>query len=258
MRYSRFRAAMLGLEPQRRNRADPNKCRVSKTKKETKTKKSERDVKLELSSLAESPEHKSEPPSPRVKQEALPMKVELRRPETPGSGLVDKKQFALPSEPSPVELVSSSVSPVGVAAVPPSVPAALESFTPVSGTHPHSYSRYLTPRSDSEVLAAATSVPPFFPVSPSDIMTREYSTFDFPGLSHYGQDHHSAWHHGLAHPDPSATYRMGSPTMTYCEHQHDLSSMVTNESTVPNLLYEGDGSSLHLKHDQWNLSLMRL
>ncbi|KAK4133011.1 hypothetical protein BT67DRAFT_450717 [Trichocladium antarcticum] len=33
MRYSRFRAAMLGLEPQRRNRTNPDKSRASKRKK---------------------------------------------------------------------------------------------------------------------------------------------------------------------------------------------------------------------------------
>ncbi|KAK4144093.1 uncharacterized protein C8A04DRAFT_36929 [Dichotomopilus funicola] len=36
MRYSRFRAAMLGLEPQRRNRTNANKNRVSKKKKDDK------------------------------------------------------------------------------------------------------------------------------------------------------------------------------------------------------------------------------
>lgn len=41
MRYSRFRSAMLGLEPQRRNRTNANKSKVTKSKKEPKTKKEE-------------------------------------------------------------------------------------------------------------------------------------------------------------------------------------------------------------------------
>lgn len=41
MRYSRFRSAMLGIEPQKRNRAAVNKNRVTKSKKEQKPKKEE-------------------------------------------------------------------------------------------------------------------------------------------------------------------------------------------------------------------------
>ncbi|KAF9877737.1 hypothetical protein CkaCkLH20_04872 [Colletotrichum karsti] len=41
MRYSRFRSAMLGIEPQKRNRAAVNKNRVTKSKKEPKPKKEE-------------------------------------------------------------------------------------------------------------------------------------------------------------------------------------------------------------------------
>ncbi|KAF6842947.1 hypothetical protein CMUS01_02603 [Colletotrichum musicola] len=43
MRYSRFRSAMLGLEPQKRNRAPANKNRVTKSKKEPRPKKEEDD-----------------------------------------------------------------------------------------------------------------------------------------------------------------------------------------------------------------------
>ncbi|KAL0940997.1 uncharacterized protein CTRU02_203760 [Colletotrichum truncatum] len=43
MRYSRFRSAMLGLEPQKRNRTVANKNRVTKSKKEQKPKKEEDD-----------------------------------------------------------------------------------------------------------------------------------------------------------------------------------------------------------------------
>ncbi|OLN92103.1 hypothetical protein CCHL11_01509 [Colletotrichum chlorophyti] len=45
MRYSRFRSAMLGLEPQKRNRTAANKNRVTKSKKELKPKKEEEDDK---------------------------------------------------------------------------------------------------------------------------------------------------------------------------------------------------------------------
>lgn len=38
MRYSRFRASLLGIEPQRRNRTTNNKSKITKTKKESKSK----------------------------------------------------------------------------------------------------------------------------------------------------------------------------------------------------------------------------
>ncbi|KAI1210583.1 uncharacterized protein F4807DRAFT_52751 [Annulohypoxylon truncatum] len=87
MRYSRFRSAMLGLEPTRRNRTGQPKSRVSKSKKEPRSRKDE-SVKSEPA--PDSPElHDSiETPPPRIKQESPYPSFESRLTPrlTPGPG----------------------------------------------------------------------------------------------------------------------------------------------------------------------------
>ncbi|KAJ9149867.1 hypothetical protein NKR23_g3923 [Pleurostoma richardsiae] len=78
MRYSRFRSAMLGLEPQRRNRTNPNKSKVTKNKKEAKAKKEEpvkSEAVCEEASVRHPVKHEL---SPRIKHETsqLPVPVE--------------------------------------------------------------------------------------------------------------------------------------------------------------------------------------
>lgn len=77
MRYSRFRSAMLGLEPQRRNRTSKEKPnRVTKSKKEPKDQNSKKEeIKAEaLKNHAESAASPTESPSipTRIKQECGP------------------------------------------------------------------------------------------------------------------------------------------------------------------------------------------
>ncbi|KAI8188787.1 hypothetical protein K4K51_006101 [Colletotrichum sp. SAR 10_75] len=70
MRYSRFRSAMLGLEPQKRNRAAVNKNRVTKSKKEPKPKKEEDDDNDRVKPEPGTAESESRARSPvKVKQE---------------------------------------------------------------------------------------------------------------------------------------------------------------------------------------------
>ncbi|WYZ37250.1 hypothetical protein EsH8_II_000756 [Colletotrichum jinshuiense] len=74
MRYSRFRSAMLGLEPQKRNRTAANKNRVTKNKKEQKPKKEEDDedgrVKPEPGTLESLHQSEARARSPvKIKQE---------------------------------------------------------------------------------------------------------------------------------------------------------------------------------------------
>ncbi|KAI8963423.1 hypothetical protein F5Y11DRAFT_346593 [Daldinia sp. FL1419] len=75
MRFSRFRSAMLGNEPTKRNRTTQGKNRVTKARKNPKAKNGEH-VKFEaaLETYAESsmtPEP-SEMPAPRIKEESVP------------------------------------------------------------------------------------------------------------------------------------------------------------------------------------------
>ncbi|KAI1734943.1 hypothetical protein F4680DRAFT_329645 [Xylaria scruposa] len=96
MRYSRFRAAMLGLEPVRRTRTGPTKSRVTKSKKNTKSRKDD-SLKSETSTAPESPPTISSPlrrPLPtlqhKIKQENVPSNYNNRMTpaSTPGPVLV--------------------------------------------------------------------------------------------------------------------------------------------------------------------------
>ncbi|KAI1411731.1 hypothetical protein F5Y13DRAFT_164937 [Hypoxylon sp. FL1857] len=69
MRYSRFRSALLGLEPTRRNRTRDPKCRVTKLRKGSKGKKDE-NVKAESTPDPPGPQESFEAPPPRIKQES--------------------------------------------------------------------------------------------------------------------------------------------------------------------------------------------
>lgn len=117
MRYSRFRAAMLGLEPQRRNRTNPNKSRVTKSKKEPKAKKEEPSIKQDPG-ISIVPPSNDEPKvaSPKVKQE----------------------QLQTSPEPTPSE----------------SRPGFTPSAISAPDLHTQLHTRLLTPCSDSDVLAA--------------------------------------------------------------------------------------------------------
>lgn len=117
MRYSRFRSAMLGLEPQRRNRTSANKSRVSKSKKEPKSKKATPGIKQDPVAPNTSVKEESKVLSPKVKQEHVQ---------------------ALPESTS-----SDPTAGLASSAVPP------------SDLHSQLHARLLTPCSDSDVLVAS-------------------------------------------------------------------------------------------------------
>ncbi|KAI2783054.1 hypothetical protein F4815DRAFT_491694 [Daldinia loculata] len=143
MRYSRFKTAMLGNEPTRRNRTGQGKNRVAKSKKDPKGKKDEL-VKLEsaLDSLPESsvtPEP-SEMPAPKIKQESAPYSFDDRfTPRlTPG-----------PSGPIPAASISSN--------------------------HGVIQPRFLTPGSDSDFFSPS----PTLTSSPASEMITSQHSFSF-------------------------------------------------------------------------------
>ncbi|OTA65226.1 hypothetical protein K449DRAFT_263832 [Hypoxylon sp. EC38] len=68
MRYSRFRSALLGLEPTRRNRTSQPKSRISKPRKGSKGKKDD-SVKSESTPDPSGPQESFEISAPRIKQE---------------------------------------------------------------------------------------------------------------------------------------------------------------------------------------------
>ncbi|KAI8634089.1 hypothetical protein F5Y19DRAFT_198954 [Xylariaceae sp. FL1651] len=159
MRYSRFRSAMLGLEPTRRNRTGPPKSRVTKAKKDSK---SRRDESVKSESAAGSPPATSqEPPQPasqKIKQE--------------------NAQYSL----------NNRLTPALTPGPPVSVPPAAITNTPML------QNRFLTPCSDTDTYATS----PAMTSSPASDMIHTQSSFDFhapPCHDHADQ----AWQHGTSY-----------------------------------------------------------
>ncbi|KAI1311096.1 hypothetical protein F5Y03DRAFT_343449 [Xylaria venustula] len=156
MRYSRFRSAMLGLEPTKRNRTASPKSRVTKSKKDPKSKKTDH---LKLESPAPGSPHSASPEpslhiSQNIKQEASSHSYHNRM--TPAL------------TPGPV-----SVPPVAI----PST----------SMLH----NRFLTPCSDTDTFAAS----PVMTSSPTSDLLHSQPSFDFhapPCPDHVDP----AWAHG--------------------------------------------------------------
>ncbi|AEO71557.1 uncharacterized protein THITE_2124083 [Thermothielavioides terrestris NRRL 8126] len=228
MRYSRFRAAMLGLEPQRRNRTNPDKSRVSKKKKAdgVKPKKEDDDekksgsgignIKTEKTAEANSPTTiKSEgrsiaPPAPQPSQPPAPMmtpamlktEASLDNPfnqqGNPPSILAAAasspriKQEQLPPPAASITPPMPEPTTFGLVSTTPATSSA--SSTPYVDSHHRMQMRLLTPCSDTDPVG----IQGFFPQSPAP------STSD---LLHSQHHHHSHHHH---HPTVGA----GSPPLS--------------------------------------------
>ncbi|KAI0809441.1 hypothetical protein GGR55DRAFT_175237 [Xylaria sp. FL0064] len=140
MRYSRFRSAMLGLEPTKRNRTSSPKGRVTKPKKDSKNKKNDT--------------IKPESPVPGLSHSASP--------EAPQSTSQKIKQesssYAYNSRMTP------ALTPGPVSAPPAAIP---------STTILHN--RFLTPCSDIDTFGAS----PVMASSPTSDMLQSQSSFDF-------------------------------------------------------------------------------
>ncbi|KAK1972094.1 hypothetical protein LZ32DRAFT_653630 [Colletotrichum eremochloae] len=220
MRYSRFRSAMLGLEPQKRNRAAAaNKNRVTKNKKEQKPPKKEEDsenerVKPEPGTL-ESIRHHAEarPRSPvRVKQEH-------RQPSY-------RQQF------TPTSMAS---------------PAATE-------CQPTFQPRMLTPCSDDMF-----SAPHNLQFSPSATLMSAHPTFDLPqamSCAHEQDQHHHDHDHSAWAPSPiysafDAAYDIeGFGVGALCDHQHvqGHTDDMHGSPTLGSLMSE----HMNIKNEHWD------
>ncbi|GAW15021.1 hypothetical protein ANO14919_044290 [Xylariales sp. No.14919] len=140
MRYSRFRTAMLGLEPTKRNRPGPPKSRVTKSKKDSKNKKGE-SVKSESSTPGSPHTASPEPPQPtsrKIKQE--------------NSSYTYNNRMTPALTPSPVSMPT----------------AAVPSTTMIQN-------RFLTPCSDTDTFVASPVMAP----SPASDMLHSQNSFDF-------------------------------------------------------------------------------
>lgn len=218
MRYSRFKSAILGLEPTRRNRTSPNKSRVTKSKKEPKAKK-DSTVKSEsvpVESVSPEPQlaqDSREGSATMIKQETSPYSFDYRLTPRLTPGLT----------PGPTSAMSMSSTP-GV-------------IQP----------RFITPCSDMDRFSpspALTSSPADFPQSSFDYrsspcperpdpMWSQVPPFPTYGGAAYSFD---AYENGSCEP---------------CEHPQ-----LRHESPVhiglPTQSIESEGDYIVVKHEDWD------
>ncbi|KAK3392629.1 hypothetical protein B0T20DRAFT_60856 [Sordaria brevicollis] len=155
MRYSRFRASMLGTEARPRNRTSPDKNRVTKAKKEERPKKTA--VKVEKKEAEE--EEEEEEQSKGQASNAM-----LSPP------LKDEKDF-VPHEPSTLDNFYST--PISMA-------------TPMSDLQSRTQMRLMTPCSDSDVITTSPHIytSTAVPAHSTDMLLGHGDTsYDFAGTT---------------------------------------------------------------------------
>ncbi|KAJ2902370.1 hypothetical protein MKZ38_000687 [Zalerion maritima] len=239
MRYSRFRSAMLGLEPQRRNRTNKDKNKVVKPKKEPKARRGnseEATIKGEPEHLIDSDRVKPDPEpltTARIKQEGAAQAV--AHSHSPAQQLRYESQFLL---------------------------------TPEASVQQHSqprdeiHHRLLTPSSDSDILYShnqAATTANVVTGSPESLMSVPTCGFDLaaPTIT-------TAAGVPCGHPDQASSWQI-TPSQGYstnfdaafypppssgssCEHQpqssphqhhHDDLSSIMSRHHTPTIKHEG-------------------
>ncbi|TDZ23268.1 hypothetical protein Cob_v003773 [Colletotrichum orbiculare MAFF 240422] len=187
MRYSRFRSAMLGLEPQKRNRAAANKNRVTKSKKEPKPKKEEDDS-----------------TNTKVKPEPGTLEA-LHHPDARSTSPVKVKQEQYSQPPYRQQFTPASMAS-------PPAPECQSTFQ----------TRMLTPCSDDMF-----SAPQNLQFSPSASMIGPHPAFDLPQVmpcaheqDHHEQHEHNAWGASPIFSAFDAAYDIeGFGLGAMCDHQ---------------------------------------
>ncbi|KAI1809493.1 hypothetical protein GGS20DRAFT_596150 [Poronia punctata] len=160
MRYSRFRSAMLGLEPTRRNRTGPPKSKVTKSKKDTRTRR-EDSVRPGSSAAASPADSAPEPPQPaphRIKQENAHYGYNSR--------------------------LTPALTPGPVSGAPTSAanPALLQN-------------RFLTPCSDTDPFPPSPAMAP----SPASEMIHSQGPFGFHSTAYHDHHVDAAWAPGTSY-----------------------------------------------------------
>ncbi|KAI1170567.1 hypothetical protein F4777DRAFT_107109 [Nemania sp. FL0916] len=181
MRYSRFRTAMLGLEPNKRNRSGPPKSRVTKSKRDPKGKNDD-GTKSEPSVQGSPPAVSPDPPQPS------PLRIKEEEPSSHG--------------------YHNRLTP---ALTPGPVPA------PPATTVPNAsimQNRFLTPCSDTDNTYPAS---PVVAHSPASEMLHSQNSFDFPAPPCH--DHADpSWPHGTSYF--AAAYPYEDYASIPCDHHH--------------------------------------
>ncbi|KAK3903359.1 hypothetical protein C8A05DRAFT_14681 [Staphylotrichum tortipilum] len=239
MRYSRFRTAVLGIEPQRRNRTTAaSKNRVTKRKREDdpKPKKDEDEpepgsgignikretaaiIKSERKSISQhTPRAPSQPPAPMMATPAMmkrepglahPYSQHLAHPSMLATASPNIKHEALPTPGA-----NGTTPPMhepslfGMLATTPAATNSASSTPYIdSGSHHRMQMRLLTPCSDSDG-GVVTGLQGFLPQSPgADLLLHNHSH----SQSHSQSQHHYPSHHSQSHNPQAATVGAGSP-----------------------------------------------
>ncbi|KAI3552521.1 hypothetical protein CABS01_06941 [Colletotrichum abscissum] len=189
MRYSRFRSAMLGLEPQKRNRATANKNRVTKNKKEQKPPKKEE----------EEEDEKRVKPEPGTLEALHQAEARARSP------VKVKHEHSQPS-------YRQQFTPTSMAS--PTATECQQTFHP----------RMLTPCSDDMF-----SAPHNLQFSPSASLMGAHPTFDLPSAmacahepeqQHHHEHDHNSWAPSPIYSAFDAAYDIdGFGVGSLCDHQ---------------------------------------
>ncbi|KAH8897866.1 hypothetical protein GQ53DRAFT_742743 [Thozetella sp. PMI_491] len=227
MRYSRFRAQMLGIEPQKRKR-DPNRTRVTKKRKDDKP----GARKDECSAIKQEQRVKQEPIDPDSTEETS-------RPSTAAGAGPSKQSPKVKAEPSLGAAAAAQTSRMESSPAPSSVMST--ACVPVSMAELHSQlnPRLLTPCSDSDVIATSQGFNPS-----GDIFAHAEPAIDFGSPATHVHDT-SMWH-GI--PSPTfggftiGGYGLESYGIPFCDHPQALEEQRPNHHQGHG---HGDHSQMH-------------
>ncbi|KAK3343900.1 hypothetical protein B0T25DRAFT_555547 [Lasiosphaeria hispida] len=291
MRYSRFKAAMLGIEPQRRNRTNPNRSRVSKKKKDdgksasggsnTKQKDGTEDESSNVN-----PEGGVKPEPRDTESASSPPSRDISLSDMIMTPKIKEERMFMPSA-SPSEHSYTHQLHLGGSPAPASLSDLQHQIQQHQQQQSRLHMRLLTPCSDSDVLSGFGSGAAASP-SASDMLQHDAASFDFspvPGLSpgpvvggagHDGAGH-SSWHHHHQHHQqqhhthPQNGYSTGfgmgmhggygagldgTCYGAFCEHgddhhRHQHQRSLEDELGVHAALLE-EGSQVTVKHEDWD------
>ncbi|KAI0457297.1 hypothetical protein F5B21DRAFT_102640 [Xylaria acuta] len=220
MRYSRFRSAMLGLEPTRRNRTAPAKSRVTKSKKDSKSRKDD-SVKSEASAPESPPTASPEPPQPQPQPQPQPIAQQKIKQENAPYNYNNRMTPAL--TPGPV-----SVPPITI-----------PNTTMIQN-------RFLTPCSDTDAFSPS----PAMASSPASEMIHSQSSYDFhapPCPEHVDP----TWPHGSSYF--AAAYPFEDYTHTPCDHQHLQHPLHSQcHLGLPSQSIETETEQAEFKREEWS------
>ncbi|KAL7624399.1 hypothetical protein AAE478_005963 [Parahypoxylon ruwenzoriense] len=212
MRYSRFKSAMLGIEPTRRNRTGAAKSRVTKSKKDAKEKRDEH-VKSEPTPEPRTSPRPLEMTSPKIKQEALQHSFESRL--TPGL------------TPGPTSMSNASTVPNTPSMIQP---------------------RFLTPCSDIDVFSRSPTLSPG-PISEIVGSQQSPHSFEFHGMR-CADNADPMWSHAPAYTTfAAAAYPYDDYGAGSCEHPHMHHSPHLG---LLNHSIESDADYVVVKHEEWD------